>query len=314
VCGIFFFFGLNLILVYYSIRLSIFCSMKYVILFLLFFPMIASAQFSYDLQGHRGARGLMPENTIPAMIKALDLGATTLELDLAVTKDGELLVSHEPYMNPQICFDQEGKEIPDADKSHNIFQMSYTQILHYDCGSKFHAGFPQQVKFYVSKPRLEDLIVVVEKYVKDHKLPLPNYNIEIKSSPQGDGTYHPAPKEFSDMVVSLLKKHLDPKRFNIQSFDFRVLQYLHAAHPDMTLAMLVENAADPEGQLNQLGFQPQIYSPHYSGLTIATVNEMKGKGMKVIPWTVNTQKEMEQLLEMGVDGIITDYPDLAPKR
>lgn len=273
-----------------------------------------NAQFSYDLQGHRGSRGLMPENTIPAMIKALDLGVTTLELDLAVTKDGEIIVSHEPYMNPVICLTPMGNEIAAGDKSFNIYQMNFSEVIQFDCGTKFHPGFPQQVKFHITKPRLSDLIDVVEKYVSDMGLPKPNYNIEIKSSPDGDGIYHPAPNEFSDLVYKLIDQKLDWSRVNIQSFDFRVLQYMHQAYPQVTLAMLVETAAKPDEQISELGFMPQIYSPYFVALTKETVVRLQEKGMKIIPWTVNSAAQMEKLLEMGVDGIITDYPNLAPKK
>lgn len=284
------------------------------VIFFSFLTMNIQAQLSYDLQGHRGSRGIMPENTIPAMIKALDLGATTLELDLAITKDDVVIVSHEPWMNPVICLDPEGNELENMDRSHNIFQMNYTEVLQYDCGSKFHPGFPQQVKFHVTKPRLDNLIEVAEKYVADFNLPLPNYNIEIKSMPEGDGVYHPDPAAFSEKVVSLLMDRLPLERFNIQSFDFRVLQYIHKKYPQVTLAMLVEDAGKAEEQLKELGFQPAIYSPYFSALTKETVMAIHKKWMKVIPWTVNTSEKMEELLDMGVDGIITDYPNLAPKR
>lgn len=283
-------------------------------LFFLLFPMALSAQFSYDLQGHRGARGLMPENTIPAMIKALDLGATTLELDLAVTKDGILIVSHEPYMNPVICLDPERKEIDSNDRGHNIFLMSFEETLAYDCGSKFHVGFPEQVKFHVSKPKLSDLIEVVEKYAGDMGLPLPKYNIEIKSSPEGDGVFHPDPREFAELVYRLVDEKLDWDRVNIQSFDFRVLRHFRTAYPKVTLAMLVGTAKGHESQVELLGFTPHIYSPHYGFLTKETVDWFHEKGMKVIPWTVNNAEEMTKLLDMGVDGIITDYPNRAPVR
>ena len=284
---------------------------------IIFFSLITmnlQAQFSYDLQGHRGSRGIMPENTIPAMIKALDLGASTLELDLAITKDGVVIVSHEPWVNPVICLDPERNELENNDKSHNIFQMNYAEVLQYDCGTKFHPGFPQQVKFQVAKPSLEDLIDVVEKYVEDFNLPLPNYNIEIKSMPEGDGVYHPNPAVFSEKVLVLLLEKLPLHRFNIQSFDFRVLQFIHKKYPRITLAMLVEKADNSEEQINELGFQPAIYSPYFFALTKEIVDTLHDKGMKVIPWTVNTSDQMENLLNMGVDGIITDYPNLAPKR
>jgi glycerophosphoryl diester phosphodiesterase len=289
--------------------------MKKIILFLIAcLPMTAIAQYSYDLQGHRGSRGLMPENTIPAMIKALDLGVTTLELDLAITKDGEVILSHEPYMNPQICWTPAGMEIDSQDHSYNLYQMTYREILAFDCGSKVHSDYPQQVKFFAAKPLLKDVFSVTEKYGKDMNLPAPHYNIEIKSSPDGDGIYHPELAEFSDKVVKLIGEAIGWERVNIQSFDFRVLKYIHSAHPEVPLAMLVENAASYEEYLTQLGFQPQIYSPYFLNLKPEIVKDLHSKGMKIIPWTVNTTDQMQKLLEMGVDGIITDYPNLAPKR
>jgi len=289
--------------------------MKKIIFFLIAcLPMTAIAQYTYDLQGHRGSRGLMPENTIPAMIKALDLGAMTLEMDLAITKDGEVILSHEPFINPQICLTPEGKEIDSKDHSYNLYQMTYREILAFDCGSKVHAGFPQQVKFFAAKPLLKDVFSVAEKYSKDMILSAPHYNIEIKSSPDGDGIYHPEVAEFSDQVVKLIGEAIGWERVNIQSFDFRVLKYIHATYPEVPLAMLVENAANYEEYLADLGFQPEIYSPYFFALTPEAVESLQGRGMKVIPWTVNTTDQMEKLLEMGVDGIITDYPNLAPKR
>jgi len=289
--------------------------MKKIILFLIAcLPMTAFAQFSYDLQGHRGSRGLMPENTIAAMIKALDLGVTTLELDLAVTKDGEVILSHEPYMNPQICWTPAGMEIDSQDHSYNLYQMTYREILAFDCGSKVHSGYPQQVKFFAAKPLLKDVFSITEKYAKDMNLPAPHYNIEIKSSPDGDGIYHPEVAEFSEKVIKVVGETVGWERVNIQSFDFRVLKYIHATYPQVPLAMLVENAANYEEYLADLDFQPEIYSPYFLALQPEAVESLQGRGMKVIPWTVNTTEQMEKLLEMGVDGIITDYPNLAPKR
>jgi glycerophosphoryl diester phosphodiesterase len=289
--------------------------MKKILLSLLtLLPMTVFAQFAYDLQGHRGARGLMPENTIPAMIKAMDLGATTLEMDLAITKDGEVILSHEPFMNPMICLTPDGATIDAKDHSYNLFEMTYREILGFDCGTKIHAGYPQQIKFFATKPLLKDVFVVTEKYAKDMNLPAPRYNIEIKSSPEGDGIYHPEVSEFSDKVVKLISESIGWERVNIQSFDFRVLKYIHATYPDVPLAMLVENAATYKADLEELDFQPEIFSPYFVGLTPEIIQTLKKKGMKIIPWTVNTTAQMEKLLEMGVDGIITDYPNLAPRR
>jgi glycerophosphoryl diester phosphodiesterase len=289
--------------------------MKKILLSLLaLLPMTVFAQFTYDLQGHRGSRGLMPENTIPAMIKAMDLGATTLEMDLAITKDGEVILSHEPFMNPVICVTPDGAAIDAKDHSYNLYEMTYREILGFDCGTKVHSGFPQQVKFFAAKPLLKDVFGVAEKYAKDMNLPAPRYNIEIKSSPEGDGIYHPEVADFSDQVVKLISESIGWERVNIQSFDFRVLKYIHATYPEVPLAMLVENAATYKADLEELDFQPEIFSPYFVGLTPEIIQWLHEKGMKIIPWTVNTTDQMEKLLDMGVDGIITDYPNLAPRR
>lgn len=287
---------------------------KIILILFICSPLYSQAQFTYDLQGHRGARGLMPENTIPAMIKALELGASRLELDLAVTKDGEVILSHEPYMNPMICLDQDGNEIPKSDKSHNIYQMSYREVLAYDCGTKFHADFPKQLKFHVTKPKLEDVFLQVDLYAENFGYPKPQYNIEIKSSPEGDGVFHPKVEEFSDRVVKLIEETIGFERVNLQSFDFRVIKYIHDTYPEAELSMLVSNATAFKKQLAELGFVPEIYSPYFTQLTTEIVKALHHKGMKVVPWTVNTTEQMNKLLDMGVDGIITDFPNLAPQR
>ena len=122
----------------------------------------------FDLQGHRGCRGLYPENTIPAFLHAMDLGVNTLEMDLAVTGDGQLLVSHEPYMSAEMCLDRQGKEISDsAQYQYNIYQMSYAEIQQFDCGSKSHPRFPDQKKMVVNKPLLMDVIAYVNKHLEE---------------------------------------------------------------------------------------------------------------------------------------------------
>ena len=271
-----------------------------------------AVQKQIDIQGHRGARGLMPENTIPAFLEALKLGVTTLELDLAVTKDMELLVSHEPYMHSDFCLDSLGNEIAKEDElSHNIHQMTYDQIKKFDCGSKPHPRFPDQQKFKVKKPLLKNLVDAVNEFQKSSDAPPVRYNIEIKSAPEGDSIYHPVPKEFSDLVYSFINENMDPKLVNVQSFDFRVLQYFNQNYPEIELAVLIENKNSIEENLESLGFIPQIYSCDYTLLDGESVKQLQEKGMKVIPWTINESSDMKKLIGWGVDGIITDYPDRA---
>ena len=263
-----------------------------------------------DIQGHRGARGLMPENTVPAFLEALKIGVTTLELDLAVTKDKQLLVSHEPYMSAEICLDSLGNEIAKEDElAHNIYQMTYAQVKSFDCGTKIHPRFPDQQKFKVRKPLLKKVVAAANEFFGEESHRKIHYNIEIKSAPQGDDLYHPAPAEFSDLVYDFIQENMDASLVNVQSFDFRVLQYFHEIYPDIVLAVLIENNKSIEENLNDLGFIPEIYSCDFKLLKEKDIVLLQEKNMKVIPWTVNEIDDMQRLIDWGVDGIITDYPD-----
>ncbi len=283
--------------------------------FLLMATTSAKAQVfipKFDVQGHRGARGLMPENTIPAFLTAIDNGVTTIEMDVAITKDGQIVVSHEGWMSSAIALDSLGKPIKEKDeKKHNIYKMSYKDIAKYDVGSKENERFPRQQKMKVSKPLLKDVIIAVEDYTKGRGLYEVDYNIEIKSDKENDGKFHPKPQEFSDIVFDLIDQYLPWDRVVIQSFDTRVLKYWHEKHPSARLAYLVDNLNTIEENLALIGFTPSIYSPEYHLLSKDEIRTCHQKKMRVIPWTVNEIKEMEELKAWGVDGLITDYPDLA---
>ena len=264
----------------------------------------------FDVQGHRGARGLKPENTIPAFLAALDHGVTTLELDVVVTKDKQLVVSHEPWMSASICLGPGGSEITKKEeKQHNIYQMTYEEVSAFDCGSKGNVAFPEQTKMEVRKPLLRDVIAAVEDHIRSYTRYEVDYNIEIKSSAEGDGEFHPGPEEFSDLLYSLLDQYLPMRRLVVQSFDFRVLRYWHKKYPDVRLSALVENANSTSANLAALGFNPAVYSPHYRLVSKAMVNYVHRRGMRIIPWTVNEDSDMLSLKAMGVDGFITDYPN-----
>jgi glycerophosphoryl diester phosphodiesterase len=270
----------------------------------------SQAQDKFDLQGHRGCRGLMPENTIPAFIKALDLGCTTLELDVVITADKRVVVSHESYMNPVTCLDSTGAPITkETQKSFNIFKMTYDQVKKFDCGSVPHPDFPEQKKMKVIKPLLSDVINAAELYARQKQLPPVRYNIEIKSSPGGDNLDHPEPQNFSDLVMAVISEAKIKGRFSIQSFDLRPLQYIHKTYPDVPLALLVANAKSMEKNISDLGFTPAIYSPFHVLVTRKVVKRAHAAGMKIIPWTINKESDMLKMSRLGVDGLITDYPD-----
>ena len=181
----------------------------------------------------------------------------------------------------------------------------------YDCGISGNDKFPKQEKVSTNKPLLEDVINTVESYLKTRNLPNVGYNIELKSTEKGDNAFHPAPEEFSDIVARLLSANLDKIRYTIQCFDFRILNYWHKSYPETTLVALVSNNKGLEANLNELDFVPSAYSPNHSLVNQALINDCHAKSMKIIPWTVNNLQRMEELVEMGVDGIITDYPDIA---
>lgn len=286
-------------------------SMKKLILALLIIstqPLLA--QTKLNRQGHRGTRGLMPENTIQAMKKALDIGVETLELDVIISKDKQVVVSHDPYMSADITTKPDGTPVTaDEQKSINLYQLTYDQIKKYDVGSKKHPQFPEQQNFRAYKPLLAELIDSVDAYAKAKKLPMPRYNIEIKMSPQTDSVYNPGPAEFVRLVMPICQQKLG-NRYNIQSFDARPLQLIHKQYPSVTLAYLTANPKTVAENLTTLGFTPNIYSPYYKTVTNETVTFCHDKKMQIIPWTVNTKPEIESLVKLGVDGIITDYPNL----
>jgi glycerophosphoryl diester phosphodiesterase len=266
----------------------------------------------FDLQGHRGARGLVPENTIPSMLKALDYGVNTLELDVIISKDKKVVVSHEPFLNHKICKNAQGETIKEAEeKSYNLYQMTYDSIARCDCGSMGNPGYPEQQKMAAYKPLLADLIAATEKYAREKGMPAPRYNIETKIEPESDNIYHPEPQEFMELVYQVIKEKGIRERTCIQSFDVRTLQALKKMDEKITIALLVAKNPFYENAISELGFKPDVYSPYHLLVTSSLIEYCQKEGIKVIPWTVNDLDTMKKLAQMGVDGIITDYPDRA---
>ncbi len=267
----------------------------------------------FDIEGHRGCRGLMPENTIAAFIKAIDLGVTTLEMDAVITKDGQVVISHEPFFNHEISTKPNGELVTEAEeKSLNIYQMNYAEVRRYDVGLRPHPRFPNQQKQTAIKPLLSAVIDSVEAYINTKHLPPVQYNIETKCTPATDNIYHPVPSAFIDVLMKVvLDKHIETRTI-VQSFDIRTLQYLHTKFPSIKTAYLFEGVSlsSLDNRLEALGFTPTIYSPDYELLNKSVIENCHVKNIKVIPWTVNTIKDMRQVIEWGADGLITDYPNL----
>ena len=276
-------------------------------------PLSNGGDVVFDKEGHRGCRGLMPENTIPAMIKALDLGVTTLEMDIAITKDKQPVLSHEPWFSQDITTKPDGTYMRELEERRFvIYWMTYEQVKTFDVGMKPHPRFPQQQKIKVVKPLLADVIDSSEEHAKATGRSLPYYNIETKTDPTLDSVFHPMPEEFVDLLMSVIISKGVEERVIIQSFDFRTLQYLHKKFPNIKTAMLIEgfDKRSLDEQIKALGFAPAIYSPEYSLVTDAVIKKCHHQDIKVIPWTVNDKPTIDKLKAMGVDGIISDYPDI----
>lgn len=294
--------------------------MKSYFLGILYFVLCMQTSFAqtadFNWQGHRGSRGLMPENTIPAFLKALDLKVNTLELDVVISKDRQVVVSHDPYFHPDFSIEPNGKPVSKGEKI-SLYELSYDEIKRYDVGSNGNPNFPQQTKLKVYKPLLREMIEAVETYRIKNNLPLFWYNIEIKSEEKEYDKSQPQPAVFSDLVYNEISKLLPADRVVLQSFDFNVLKHWKkqidaGVYQKVTLAALVSNLRGIEKNLEDLGFIPDVYSPYFQLLNKEKVQQLHTLGMKVIPWTVNTTEEMKRIKTMGVDGIITDYPDRIP--
>ncbi len=266
---------------------------------------------AFNKEGHRGARGLVPENTIQSMYSAIDHGVTTVEIDVVYSQDGKVVVSHDLYFHPDFTTTPDGKFLDSKEaQNHLLYKMDYDSIRKYDVGLKPHPGFPQQVNIAAYKPLLSELIDSTDAYARKKGTTI-LYNIELKLSEAGDGTKHPPVNEFVDGVMDVVReKNLDSRCY-LQSFDFRPLTYIHQKYPGIVTAVLI--GGGEKRTLDQiiadLGYQPEMFSPHYSIVTPALLDACHKKGMKLIPWTVNNLEDMKRLKAMGVDGIITDYPN-----
>lgn len=270
----------------------------------------SKAQQKTDVQAHRGGMGLMPENTVPAMLNAVKLGARTLELDCIITADNKVVVSHDAYMSAEFMRKPDGSDISkEEQKKLALYSMTYDSIRKYDAGTKPHPRFPQQQKMMVHRPLLADLIDSVEAYVKQHHLKPVYYNMETKSSPDGDGVYNPTPDVFVERVMAVINQKKIAARVTIQSFDIRTLQVLHKKWPKQKTALLIGNQQSFAANIAELGFVPDIYSPNFKLVTPELIKEAHAKKVQVLPWTVDEEADLQQLLSLGVDGIITNYPD-----
>lgn len=273
----------------------------------------ASAAKRPEVHGHRGCRGLLPENTLPGFLYAAALGVDVLEMDVVISADQQVVVSHDPWLAVHLCCDAEGLRIaPAEERQHNLYRMPYAAIRQCDCGSLPHAGFPEQQTVAAPKPLLREVLAATEALPRPPGAKRLRYSIEIKCTPSGDDLYHPKPAQFLFLVLAELAAADVLAYTTLLCFDPRVLRLAHAQlGSELALCLLSESGQPWPAVVAELGFQPDVFGPNYESVTPAAVAELRHlyPGMGLVPWTVNTTVDMHRLLSMGVDGLTTDYPD-----
>lgn len=264
-----------------------------------------------EIHGHRGCRGLLPENTLPAFRHAVALGVAVLEMDVVVSADGQVVVSHEPWFSATICRQPGGQPIdPAHELEHNLYRMPYAEIRCYDCGLTRHPRFPQQQLIPAYKPLLREVIRAVDAQTAQLGRAPVRFSIELKCEPAGDHIFHPAPAEFLDLVLAVLGEERAADRTTLLCFDHRILQLARHRAPQLPVCLLIEDDRTLAEHLHLLGYQPPFLGPDYRLLTPELLQETKRLGMRLVPWTVNDAATMRRLIQAGVAGITTDYPDV----
>ena len=280
---------------------------------------IFGRQFTYDvdltdyidIQAHRGGAGLMPENTLDAMISAIDLGVNTLELDLVLSADGQVVVSHDPYFHPRYSIRPDSSLVMKADPKEWLYKMSYEDIKKYDVGSRSCDVWPDKACFPAVKPLVSDLIDYVEAYTRENSFSPMRYNIEVKSKEGvGEGVDWADYKVLSDACMEVLLSKQLGDRLVVQCFDTRALNYMHSKYPEVKFSYLVHaDVTDIEAAMAKLDFTPTWLSPHFSITDASLVQYCNDKGMKIVPWTVDAPEDINKMVELGIDAIISNYPN-----
>lgn len=280
------------------------------------FVMIATTQCSdalnrqVEVHGHRGARSKFPENSIPGFIYATEIGVTAMELDVVVTRFGDVIVSHEPWFNEEICTLPNGQRIPSG-VCLSFFEMPIDEIQSYDCGSLRHPRFHLQQLQASIKPTLREVVQAAEHVSRPLGCSPVEFNIEIKHDPALIGSYFPTESWAVQKVLHEIEELGIANRSIIQSFSAEVMELVHAAKVnELRTAFLMEEDVDFKTAMSRISFVPDIYSPTHIYLTQDAIDQAHEARVKVVPWTVNDAAQMRSLVEWGVDGLITDDPQL----
>ncbi|MBG8554532.1 glycerophosphodiester phosphodiesterase family protein [Hymenobacter guriensis] len=262
------------------------------------------------IHGHRGCRGLRPENTLPAFRHAVQLGVEVIELDVVVSADNRVVVSHEPWMSATICRTPAGLPISASEQyAHNLYTLPYAEIVRYDCGLTRHAAFPEQQPEPAYKPLLSEVVRNLDNLACELGRAPVRYSIELKSDPAADGLFQPLPGPFLELVLQELRATQVLPRTTLLCFDKRILQLAHRQLPTLPLCLLVEDVQPFSQHLEQLGFTPAVYGPQYHLVTPELAAELASLAVQLVPWTVNDPTDFMRLLALRPAGITTDYPN-----
>ncbi len=280
-----------------------------IFLFSLLITTLETSAQSFEKFAHRGGSALMPENTIIAMQNALDFG-TSLEMDLYLSKDGKVFVYHDDKISSKFASNPDGSPVtPEQAAKKKIVDFTYEELKQYDLGSRPHPDFPRRKQVKAGIPLLNTLVDSVESYARRGGLSAPSYSMEIKvPNARLSPTYK---SDLVDAVIAILSEKKITDRVIIQSFDIEALEYLHKTYPNMRTAYLVGKGNYPE-LLKMLSFKPTAYSPPYTSVTPEMIRYCHENNMQVVTWTVNNRQEIERLIKMGVDVVMSDYPDYFP--
>lgn len=253
----------------------------------------AADQHRILVHGHRGARARRPENTIPAFQNAIEQGVDALEMDMAVTKDNVIVISHDPILEPPVCSGPQGSAV--------IHQQTLAEVRQWDCGKVQNPRFPtQQTVPGTRMPTLDDVFRLATRGGFD-------YNIETKifaDKPE----YTPSPEVFARMVLDKIREYRLEKRVILQSFDFRTLVAMRRLAPEIRLSALTESDRREFAAITAEAAKAEIISPEFHLVTPAKVEAAHKAGLQVVPWTANTKADWDRLIEAKVDAIITDDP------
>lgn len=271
------------------------------------------ATYKVDVQAHRGGMGLYPEESLAAMKNAVDLGVNTLEMDLCITQDNKVILSHDKYFHHRYATDPEGNPVKAEDPKVYLYQIPYSEVVKWDVGMRENPEWPEKHCIPAVKPVASEVIRTVEAYVKEKGLSPVSYNIEIKSeetSSEGvEGVNWPDYREYADRCVNMLDSLGLGDRLIIQCFDVRTLNYINEKYPGHHLSYLLGAGMQYEKSMAKLNFIPEWFSPEYRFVNAELMEKAHRDGMKVVTWTVDDPAEMRNLLDLKVEAIISNYPD-----